>query len=214
MTNWGLMCFKSYERELRAVPRLGIKFETMIKIPFSGEYSISSQRDQELSNRVITLIETQDLAFSKQLLCGHITASAFVINKQHDKLLLTHHAKLGKWLQLGGHCDGIKDPRFIALKEAYEESGLTRIDHISDAIFDIDIHQIPKYQNVPAHLHYDIRYLLEADDQHVLAISNESIDLKWVPLLELEKYNSEPSLLLMREKLPKFLDRLETNCHL
>lgn len=180
----------------------------MMNIPFSGEYFISSQRDQKLANRVVNLIETEGLAFSRKLLTGHVTASAFLINKQRDKVLLTHHAKLGKWLQLGGHCDGIKDPRFAALKEAYEESGLERVDHISDHILDIDIHGIPEHKGIPAHLHYDIRYALEADDQQPLIISDESNDLKWVPLLELEDYNSEPSLLVFRDKLPAFLSSL------
>lgn len=180
----------------------------MMNIPFSGEYFISSQRDQELADRVVNLIETESLAFSRKLLTGHVTASAFLINKQRNKVFLTHHAKLGKWLQLGGHCDGIKDPRFAALKEAYEESGLARIDHISDNILDIDIHRIPEHKGVPAHLHYDIRYALEADDQQTFIISDESNDLKWVPLMQLENYNSEPSLLVFRDKLPTFLSSL------
>lgn len=178
----------------------------MMNIPLSGEYLISSERDQELADRVVNLIETENLAFSKKLLAGHITASAFLLNKQRDKVLLTHHAKLGKWLQLGGHCDGIKDPRYAALKEAYEESGLPRIDHLSDQILDIDIHEIPEHKGVPAHLHYDIRYALEADDQQAFIISDESNDLKWVPLIELEDYNPEPSLLVMRDKFPDFLN--------
>jgi 8-oxo-dGTP pyrophosphatase MutT (NUDIX family) len=173
----------------------------MINIPYSGTYYISSQRDQDLADRVIRLIEGENLAFSKQLLTGHITASAFLLNMKHDKVLLTHHAKLGKWLQLGGHCDGIKDPKFAALKEAYEESGLPRIDHIFDQILDIDIHEIPEHKDVQAHLHYDIRYALETDERHPFIVSDESNDLKWIPLDELEDYNPEPSLIVMRDKL-------------
>lgn len=179
--------------------------KNILNIPFSGQYTVTTPRDQELTSRVVELIETQPMAFSKKLLSGHITASAFLINMQRDKVLLTHHAKLGKWLQLGGHCDGIKDPRFAALKEAYEESRLPRIDHLSDQILDIDIHEIPEHKDVQAHLHYDIRYALEADDQQPLVISDESNDLKWVPLIELEKYNPEPSLLVMRDKLKQLL---------
>lgn len=178
----------------------------MINVPFSGKYLISSQRDQELSDRVVNLIQTEELAFSRELLRGHVTASAFLLNLQRDKVLLTHHAKLGKWLQLGGHCDGIKDPRFAASREAYEESGLPRVDHISDYILDIDIHEIPAHKGVPAHLHYDIRYALEADDQQPFIISHESNDLKWVPLAKLEDYNPEPSLLVLRDKLQSFLN--------
>lgn len=98
-------------------------------IPYSGNYQINDQRDQDMAERTSKLIKDEALAFSKKLLSGHITASVFLINATRDKVLLTHHAKLGKWLQLGGHCDGIKDPFFNAHKEAYEESGLSRSIH-------------------------------------------------------------------------------------
>lgn len=178
----------------------------MIKhIPYSGDYKIQDQRDQDMADRLCHLIETEDLAFSKKLLTGHVTASVFLTNKSRDKVLLTHHAKLQKWLQLGGHCDGIKDPFYNAHKEAYEESGLTRIDPVSRQILDIDIHPIPEHKGVPAHYHYDVRYLFEADENEPLNISDESNDLKWVPLNGLETYNDDPRLLVMRDKLDSFI---------
>ncbi|MBO6919699.1 MAG: NUDIX hydrolase [Rhizobiaceae bacterium] len=158
-----------------------------------------------MADRLCQLIETENLAFSKKLLTGHVTASVFLTNKSRDKVLLTHHAKLQKWLQLGGHCDGIKDPFYNAHKEAYEESGLTRIDPVSRLILDIDIHPIPEHKGVPAHLHYDVRYLFEADEKQPLDISDESNDLKWVLLDELETYNDDPRLLVMRDKLDAFI---------
>lgn len=177
-------------------------------IPYSGSYLISNKRDEDIAARVCELINTNDLAFSKKLLSGHVTASAFLINRTHDKVLLTHHTKLGRWLQLGGHCDGIKDAFFNAKKEAYEESGLTRIDAISDQILDIDIHPIPEHKGIPAHLHYDIRYLFEANEDDAFEISDESADLKWVPLNALEDYNDDPRLTIMRDKLPQFINNL------
>ncbi len=178
----------------------------MIKnIPYSGAYQIYDQRDQDMADRICRLIADEELAFSKRLLSGHVTASVFLINSTRDKVLLTHHAKLQIWLQLGGHCDGIKDPFYNAHKEAYEESGLTRIDPVSRQILDIDIHPIPEHKGVPAHLHYDVRYLFEADEIEPLNISDESNDLKWVPLDQLENYNDDPRLVVMRDKLDAFI---------
>lgn len=180
----------------------------MIKIiPYSGAYQIYDQRDQDMADRICRLIADEELAFSKRLLSGHVTASVFLINITRDKVLLTHHAKLQKWLQLGGHCDGIKDPFYNAHKEAYEESGLTRIDPVSRQILDIDIHPIPEHKGVPAHEHYDVRYLFEADEKEPLNISDESNDLKWVPLDQLEDYNDDPRLVVMRDKLDAFIAR-------
>lgn len=180
----------------------------MIKnIPYSGAYQIYDQRDRDMADRICRLIADEELAFSKRLLSGHVTASVFLINITRDKVLLTHHAKLQKWLQLGGHCDGIKDPFYNAHKEAYEESGLTRIDPVSRQILDIDIHPIPEHKGVPAHEHYDVRYLFEADEKEPLNISDESNDLKWVPLDQLEDYNDDPRLVVMRDKLDAFIAR-------
>lgn len=179
----------------------------IINIPYSGNYQINDQRDQDMAERTSKLIKDEALAFSKKLLSGHITASVFLINATRDKVLLTHHAKLGKWLQLGGHCDGIKDPFFNAHKEAYEESGLSRIDPLSNEILDIDIHPIPEHKGVSAHFHYDIRYVFEADENEPLNISSESNDLKWVPLSQLENYNDDQRLLVMRDKLAGFIAR-------
>lgn len=187
-----------------------ISFKALIMIknvPYSGPYYISNARDRDMMDRTCKLITEEELAFSKKLLIGHVTASVFLISLKRDKVLLTHHAKLGKWLQLGGHCDGIKDPFFNAYKEAYEESGLNRINPVSKTILDIDIHPIPEHKGVPSHLHYDIRYLFEADEREPLDISDESNDLKWVSLDQLEDYNNDHRLLIMRNKLSAFIAR-------
>lgn len=115
--------------------------------------------------------------------------------------LLTLHAKLGCWLQLGGHCDGIHDPFFVAWKEAYEESGLKSIEPVGDGIFDLGIHRIPEYKGVPEHFHYDARYLFVADPADPLGITDESIDLKWIEIDRFEDYVDGRSLIDMRTKL-------------
>lgn len=118
-------------------------------------------------------------------------------------MLLTHHAKLDRWLQLGGHCDGIADARFVALKEAYEESGLSRIRLMFDQVFDIDIHEIPARGTDPAHLHYDVRFLMQVEAGRVAA-SAESHALDWVPLVQLDRYACSESILRMRRRMPHF----------
>jgi len=137
----------------------------------------------------------------------HITASAWIVNPARTKALLTHHAKLGIWVQLGGHTDEGEDWTEAALREAREESGLANLRLVQTGLFDLDIHPIPARnsggQTTPAHDHYDLRFLVEADDALPLVVSDESHALAWVPLDRLEDYTTEESQLRMRFKTPK-----------
>lgn len=131
---------------------------------------------------------------------GHLTASAWVVDATRTRTLLTHHRKLDRWLQLGGHVDGEADLLAAALREVREESGLTRVRAVSAEIFDVDRHRIPARKTEPEHWHFDVRFLIEADAAEPLVISEESNDLAWVPLAELAKYSSEESLARMARK--------------
>ena len=93
---------------------------------------------------------------------GHITGSAWVVDIAGNRVLLADHAKLGRWLQPGGHSDGDPDTLAVALREAREESGLD-VRALDDAIFDIDVHRIPARGDEPAHLHFDVRFLVQAE---------------------------------------------------
>lgn len=131
---------------------------------------------------------------------GHVTGSAAVLSPDGRALALLHHRKLDRWLQPGGHCDGIADARFVALKEVYEETGLARVRLRSEAVYDIDIHEIPARRDEPAHLHYDVRFLMQAEAGD-LRVSQESKALAWVPLADLERYTGAESVLRLRDRL-------------
>ena len=137
---------------------------------------------------------------------GHITASAWIINPENNAALLTHHKKLNKWLQLGGHCDGDPDVAATALREAQEESGMQEFEFIIPRIFDIDIHAIPN----SCEYHYDVRYLLQAKDSNFI-ISDESHNLAWVQFDRMHEYAQEESGLRMNEKYLKFFN-LKSAC--
>jgi 8-oxo-dGTP pyrophosphatase MutT (NUDIX family) len=130
---------------------------------------------------------------------GHIVGSAFIMDKTRTYTLLTHHTKLNKWLQLGGHCD-ISDVLETAHREANEESGISNISIVSMNIFDVDIHAIPGGKE-PEHIHYDIRYLFEADIDSPIIVSSESKDVKWIRLDEVQDYNSSENLMRMVRKI-------------
>ena len=100
------------------------------------------------------------------------------------RVLLTHHRKLGRWLQLGGHADGDTDLARVALREAGEESGLCELIGATE-IFDLDRHRIGARAGAPAHWHYDVRFVVHARGGERFVVSEESLALAWVPISEL-----------------------------
>jgi 8-oxo-dGTP pyrophosphatase MutT (NUDIX family) len=134
---------------------------------------------------------------------GHITASAWVRNRGHSHALLLHHAQLGRWLQPGGHLDEHDEsPARAALREAIEESGIRQLRLDGDGLVDIDVHPIPSRQKdgvfEPAHLHYDLRYLITADHDGVV-LSEESLGFRWVDIAEVAR-TADPSLARLARK--------------
>ena len=122
--------------------------------------------------------------FSRARLAGHFTGSAWLVDRTGTRVLLTHHRKLGRWLQLGGHADGDADLGRVALKEAEEESGLQDL-RLEPGLFDLDRHWIPERHDVPGHWHYDVRFVVRASGDEAFVVSEESLDLAWRDVAEL-----------------------------
>lgn len=128
---------------------------------------------------------------------GHITGSVWILNHDGTNALLTHHKKLNIWVQLGGHADGDPDIKMVALKEAHEESGIEDFTFMLPGIYDIDVHALPN----ACEYHYDVRFLLQAAAGSDFKVSEESHDLAWVDLNDIQQYSPERSVLRLAEKL-------------
>ena len=149
-------------------------------------YESQYQKELDFRDSMLRLLAYEN-CFERSLLHAHFTASAWVVNKEKTKALFTHHAKLNRWLQLGGHADDDENLREVALTECREESGLTSVSLLSQDIFDLDIHTIPERKGVPEHDHYDVRFLFQAPENDLLTVSNESIDVAWIPFENIGK---------------------------
>ncbi len=146
----------------------------------------------EIAERILHFVQQTPDCFCRSHTAGHITGSAWLLNPDGSKALLTLHRKLGRWLQPGGHADGCPDTLATALREATEESGISGIIPLQQEIFDVDIHTIPARPQAgePAHLHYDIRYLLQAPHESFV-VSGESHALAWWSADDFEQRQDE-----------------------
>lgn len=130
---------------------------------------------------------------------AHWTASAWVVNKTHDKVLMVYHNIYNSWSWLGGHCDGDDDFLHVALKEVQEESGIENVHSLSDDIFSMEIltvdGHVKRNKYVSSHLHLNLTYLLEADENETLHIKeDENSNVGWFGLEEAVQASSEPWL--------------------
>jgi 8-oxo-dGTP pyrophosphatase MutT (NUDIX family) len=148
------------------------------------DYARKEPAHDALAAEFGTLIDDAEDAFRRERLAGHFTASCWLVSADGQRLLLTHHRKLQRWLQLGGHADGDRDLARVALKEAEEESGLTGLVLDDPAIFDLDKHWIPERKDVPGHWHYDVRFVIRALGGEDFVLSEESLELAWRPVVE------------------------------
>lgn len=148
----------------------------------------------------IRFVEANADCLLRSCVPGHLTGSAWIVDPTRTRTLLTHHRKLEKWLQLGGHADGDPDLHQVALREAREESGLTRLRLVRPEVFDVDRHLIPSRGLEPEHYHYDLRFMIEADPAEPVQVSNESKELAWVDIARVPELNPEESMARMVRK--------------
>lgn len=164
----------------------------------------NQQEDADLP--VLLQVIHEDNVFKRAQLLYHFTASSWIVNKSHTKVLMCYHNIYKSWSWTGGHADGNENLNEVALKEAKEETGLTSIHHVSDSIYSIEVLTVPahikKGNYINAHLHLNVTYLLEADELEELHIKeDENSDLCWMYLDEAVEKCSEPEMKPIYQKL-------------
>lgn len=133
---------------------------------------------------LIEFASTHENCCERTLSFGHFTGSCWLVSKDGQRVLLTHHKKLERWLQLGGHADGDSDLAQVALREAEEESGLSDLS-VEAEIFDLERHAIPARGAEPEHYHHDVRFIVHANGSEDFVVSDESHALAWRTISEL-----------------------------
>ena len=173
-----------------------------------NDYVARYPGESGMVQRYLDFVQANPNCFARSLLIGHVTGSAFLLDSGCKQVLLTHHAKLDRWLQPGGHADGESNVASVAMQEALEESGLPDIEFVTSELLDVDIHAIPARKDEPEHFHYDCRFLLKSSGSDQFVVSEESHDLAWVPFESLTRYTDEESILRMLAKTMDILPDL------
>ena len=155
--------------------------------------------EQETNDKkvMIKLLEKESDIFTRENEVAHFTASSWLVNKEHTKVLMIYHNIYHSWSWTGGHADGDMDLLAVAMREAMEETGVKTITPVSEDIFSIEIltvdGHIKRGKYVPSHLHLNVTYLLEADEAEVLHIKqDENSGVAWFTLEEALEKCSEP----------------------
>ncbi len=157
-------------------------------------YNIQEEKDK---NTILSFLESYEDAYERSNELAHMTASAWVVNKEKTKVLMAYHRIYDSWAWLGGHCDGNKDCLAVAIKEVKEEAGVDHVTPLSEDIFSLEVLSVDSHYKrgtyVPTHLHLNVTYLLEADEKENLHIKeDENSNVSWFGLDEaIERSNEE-----------------------
>lgn len=168
--------------------------EMIQKIREYKPFNEQEERDREVLLRLLSGVGD---VYSRENLTAHMTASAWVVNENRDKVLMAYHNIYHSWSWLGGHADGERDLLAVALREVGEESGVIHVRPLSEEIFSLEILTVDGHEKrgkyVPSHLHLNLTYLLEAREGDALSMkADENSGVAWFGLEEAVKASTEP----------------------
>jgi 8-oxo-dGTP pyrophosphatase MutT (NUDIX family) len=144
------------------------------------EWEAPDRGQDSLRHAVLAFMDARDDACRRECVPGHVTASALVLDDSGGQVLLTLHPRLGRWVQLGGHCEpDDADIVAAALREATEESGVDGL-RIDPNLVAIHVHALTCSLGVPTR-HLDLQFMAHAPAEAQIAVSDESVDLGWWP---------------------------------
>lgn len=183
---------------------MNLKEEIKNYIPYNEQ----EECDKEYFLR---FIDTFDDVLTRDNIFGHFTSSALVVNKERTKMLVVYHIINDGWMYPGGHADGEEDLLSVALREVEEETGL-KAKVLDKNIFSIQAvptkGHIKRGKYVSSHIHFDVLYLLEADENLELSFrEDESKGVKWIDLNDATNDEIVDFIRPVNEKIIKKLKR-------
>lgn len=157
------------------------------------------QNGQERQDKAMILdfLAQNPDAFLRSSRIAHMTASAWIVNRARDRVLMVYHKLYRSWSWTGGHADGEEDLLSVALREAREETGIEHIRPVTGEIYSLEVLAVDGHEKrgeyVPSHLHLNVTYLLEADERDALRVCEaENCGVGWFGLDEALAASTEP----------------------
>ncbi len=173
--------------------------------------AVPGPEDHEAARaQILRFIDEHPDALHRTCAEGHLTGSAAVVDPDTRRLLLLLHAKVGRWLQPGGHADGDGHLARVALREAEEETGIRGLRVHSPAI-DLDVHLFHDASGSgdPDHLHLDVRHLVVSPAEAAPVANHESRGFRWVALEDLAGVPVDPGTIRMARAALAALDSIQ-----
>ena len=160
----------------------------------------------DLRNDFMRHLDLHEDAMFKSCIPGHLTASGLIIDPFHQRVLLTLHPKVGRWLQTGGHCE-FEDSSVAesALREAAEESGIVGLRLLQRAPIRLDAHGIDCRKDGET-VHFDMQFVVIAPCDAIEIISEESDDLRWFGIDDLPSDSDAALRNLLRDSVSAITD--------
>lgn len=160
--------------------------------PYDGE----EERERQV---MLDFLATHPDALRRENRLAHFTATAWIVNRERTRVLMAYHNLYRSWAWIGGHADGDGDLLRVVKKEVAEETGLTRLKQLWDGIYCLNIIPVERHVKrgsyVNAHLHLDVEYLFEADEEDAVRVkADENSAVGWLPMDELDRYVSEENM--------------------
>ena len=147
--------------------------------------------EREASDRGLILhcLETFPDVLTRQNRICHLTASCWVVNREHTKVLMLFHNIQQLWMWPGGHADGESNLAAVAKREVFEETNLSSTQLIDDNIFSLEVFAVPPHirrgEFVSSHLHLNLSFLFEADETETFQIKpDENSAIRWMTFAE------------------------------
>ncbi|SOC43258.1 NUDIX hydrolase [Ureibacillus acetophenoni] len=170
------------------------------------EYTPCNAQEEKDREIILRYMDTFDNLLTRENEFAHFTASAWLVNKERTKVLMAYHNIYNSWSWVGGHADGEENLLYVAIKEAKEETGLVNVEPVSSDIYSIEILGVPAHekrgQHVATHVHLNVTYLLEADEDELTQIKpDENSDIAWMEIDEAVEASTEPEMKVVYRKL-------------
>jgi ADP-ribose pyrophosphatase YjhB (NUDIX family) len=159
-------------------------------------YAPFNEQEERDKGIILEILESEENILTRENQKYHFTVSAWIVTPDRKKVLMCYHNIYDSWAWLGGHTDGDSNIREVILKEVREESGITNIRFLLDEIFSLEIltvsGHIKKGKYVSSHLHLNITFLLEVEENEKLLINpDENSGLDWIAIEEIPIKSSE-----------------------